>query len=185
MGKFIDLTGKKFNRLLVIERSKKPEHIKRKGITVYWLCQCDCGSKKIVRSDCLINGNTKSCGCYNRERAKERFSKPYGEAAQNVKYRHYSCGAKKRNIAFELSKEEFFEIVSKKCFYCGLEPHNLKKGFNNHGDFTYSGIDRIDNKKGYIKGNVVPCCSICNHAKNTMDIVDFYAWVKRIYEFNY
>ena len=44
MGKFIDLTGQKFGRLIVLERS----NICKKGHTTFWLCQCNCGN--IVRS---------------------------------------------------------------------------------------------------------------------------------------
>ena len=38
MGAFIDLTNKKFNRLLVKEKLYK------KGTEWYWLCECDCGN---------------------------------------------------------------------------------------------------------------------------------------------
>mgnify|MGYP003870253599 FL=1 len=38
-------------------------------------CKCDCGNEVIVRSDCLKSGNTKSCGCYDKERIKETHTK--------------------------------------------------------------------------------------------------------------
>lgn len=59
--KLIDLTGQKFNRLLVIKRD-----LSRKG--VYWICQCDCGNQVSVLSQNLRTGNTQSCGCLNREK---------------------------------------------------------------------------------------------------------------------
>lgn len=59
--KLIDLTGQKFNRLLVIKRD-----LSRKG--VYWICQCDCGNQVSVLSQNLRIGNTQSCGCLNREK---------------------------------------------------------------------------------------------------------------------
>ena len=37
-----------------------------------------------------------------------------------------------------------------------------------NGQYLYNGIDRIDNKLGYIKGNMTPCCKICNHAKHDL-----------------
>lgn len=60
--KYIDITNRKYYRLTVIsyygnDRNKQ----------AIWLCKCDCGKKIIVRYRNLINGNTKSCGCYNRE----------------------------------------------------------------------------------------------------------------------
>lgn len=58
-----DLSGKKFNRLTVIERA---EDYPVKGI--FWKCICDCGKERIVRGDRLKNGTTKSCGCYSTEK---------------------------------------------------------------------------------------------------------------------
>lgn len=58
MPKMIDITGKRFGKLVAISPSKE-----RKDSFVMWVCQCDCGNKTIVRSRSLINGDTKSCGC--------------------------------------------------------------------------------------------------------------------------
>jgi len=55
-----NLIGKKFNKLLVLQKVKS-----NKWGNTYWLCLCDCGREKIVRGDCLRKGLTKSCGCIN------------------------------------------------------------------------------------------------------------------------
>lgn len=60
--KFIDLTGKTFNRLTVIERVPTPP-----GKHTKWQCRCECGNTTVVDSSCLKNGITKSCGCYKKE----------------------------------------------------------------------------------------------------------------------
>lgn len=66
MPGFIDLTGKKFTRLIAIKKVN-PE-ISPKGYkSVKWLCRCDCGNYIEVRGDSLRNGNTKSCGCLLKE----------------------------------------------------------------------------------------------------------------------
>lgn len=65
MGKLIDLTGKKYNRLTVIEQ-KEPD---KRG-EIQWLCECDCGNTKIVASYNIRKGLVKSCGCYQRDRVK-------------------------------------------------------------------------------------------------------------------
>lgn len=62
---FQDITGQKFDRLTVISRANNS-----KGGTSRWHCICDCGNKCIVRSDCLRNGNTKSCGCFRIDMLK-------------------------------------------------------------------------------------------------------------------
>jgi hypothetical protein len=67
MGKLIDLTGQKFGRLTVIERSVSGKHGNAR-----WLCRCDCGGQKTARSGHLIQGRTKSCGCLNAEMSSQR-----------------------------------------------------------------------------------------------------------------
>lgn len=54
----LDLKGRRFNILTVIEPLKERVH----G-NVMWLCQCDCGAQTTVRGGSLTSGNTKSCGC--------------------------------------------------------------------------------------------------------------------------
>lgn len=49
-----NLVGVRFGRLVV----EKPDVTRG-----YWLAECDCGNKKVVRGASLMNGNTKSCGC--------------------------------------------------------------------------------------------------------------------------
>jgi len=58
----IDLTGRRFSRLVVTERVGSSSHQK-----VRWLCKCDCGNEKVILSNHLLNGNTTSCGCVHRE----------------------------------------------------------------------------------------------------------------------
>lgn len=57
MGKFVDLTGQRFGRLTVIERAENMGH------GTAWLCRCDCGNIKEIRSNSLRRGATSSCGC--------------------------------------------------------------------------------------------------------------------------
>ena len=60
-GKFRNLSGSRFGRLLVLERA--PNRNKH----VYWRCRCDCGNEIEVRADALTRGPTVSCGCYQRD----------------------------------------------------------------------------------------------------------------------
>ena len=68
MGKFVDLTGRKFGRLTAIKRADRPVYTKSKK--AYWLAGCDCGAEIIVRSDHLRSEKIQSCGCYNKELMK-------------------------------------------------------------------------------------------------------------------
>ena len=61
--KVIDMTGKQFGRLTVIEFSGINH---RNSAT--WLCKCSCGNTTIVDGNSLRRGSTKSCGCLNMEK---------------------------------------------------------------------------------------------------------------------
>lgn len=63
---FLDLSGKKFLRLTVVERDVSDENSR-----VRWICQCDCGKKISAFSSNLVMGYTKSCGCYGAQRRSE------------------------------------------------------------------------------------------------------------------
>lgn len=58
MGEFINLTGQRFGRWLVLKRAENT-----KGTRAVWLCRCDCGNTNIVTGKDLRNGKSKSCGC--------------------------------------------------------------------------------------------------------------------------
>lgn len=77
-----DYTGSRFGRLLVIERTTGSD-----GRSA-WHCQCTCGNFVTVRTSSLTTGNTKSCGCYHREIAKE-FNTIHG-LANSLEYRAWS-----------------------------------------------------------------------------------------------
>lgn len=73
MSRLIDLTGQRFGRLTVI--SKDNERITKSGS--YWICKCDCGTTKSVKSSSLRRGEIQSCGCLRAERsiaAKEELN---------------------------------------------------------------------------------------------------------------
>lgn len=65
MPAFIDRTGDRYGRLLVMGRARS------RSRRVAWLCRCDCGTEVEVRGDLLIRGNTRSCGCLQRERTSK------------------------------------------------------------------------------------------------------------------
>ncbi len=60
-------------------------------------------------------------------------------------------------------------LVRQLCTYCGSVPsqkirwHNKKQKVEK--SLHYTGIDRKNNAKGYVNGNVVSCCGVCNSIK--------------------
>lgn len=149
----------------------------------FFLCRCICGQEKVIQGSLITSGNTKSCGCRIRKAARLRV-KPNSEAAFNLVYNSYRCHARNRNLEFLLSKVDFRTISQQKCNYCGADLSNISKSPHNSGDFIHNGIDRIDSTKGYIVGNVVACCKLCNIAKMNHSITDFLQWIKRVYDHN-
>lgn len=58
MGAKLDLTGKRFGRLVVIKQGGRTNQN-----AIMWICECDCGNIKEVSIGHLTFGDTKSCGC--------------------------------------------------------------------------------------------------------------------------
>lgn len=71
--KCIDLTGKIFNKLTVVQRDLT--YPVGAGKSAYWKCLCECGNMVSIRSDKLLKGITHSCGCYSKEVRTEIFLK--------------------------------------------------------------------------------------------------------------
>ena len=74
MALFKDLTGKRFNHLLVISEAGRTAN----G-NVKWLCKCDCGNDTIVASGNLKNSNTTSCGCNSSKHRLSKMSITHGQ----------------------------------------------------------------------------------------------------------
>lgn len=97
---FNDLVGKRFGRLVVLERAES-KILSNGNIKTMWLCRCDCGNTSVVRADSLMGGKTTSCGCYLRERQikhggyKDRLyhvwhnMKDRCERPKNTNYKNY------------------------------------------------------------------------------------------------
>lgn len=166
--------GEKFGRLTSIRLDHVGNHNRS-----YFLFKCDCGKKKVILGSGVKSGNTRSCGCLSIE-AKKNKRLPNNKGVINHLILQYKRHANRRGFDFNLSFDQFSDLISKPCFYCGLPPSNNKITKNCSG-FVYSGIDRGDSKNGYTKENCVPCCDRCNRAKGNMDIEHFIAWVRRVY----
>lgn len=56
---FLDLSGNTYGKLSVVGLHSKSAD-KRLS---FWDCECECGTKKVVRGDSLKSGKSRSCGC--------------------------------------------------------------------------------------------------------------------------
>lgn len=178
-----ELAGKKFNRLIAIEY-----------INGFWICLCDCGERTKLITHVLISGKTKSCGCLRKEKIREnqklsiktiRKYTPSIASARRI-WRSYIYRDKNCNIDFN----EFYSLSQKNCNYCNTIPNNeynyfLKKKnasifSKENGSFTYNGLDRVDNTQDHIIDNCVPCCWVCNRAKNSRTLDEFKQYINNL-----
>lgn len=170
MWNTIDLIGRKFGRLTVVGREKNDKNNRTR-----WICHCDCGTEKIIYGDSLRAGRTKSCGCYRIQ----FLTLPNNRAAFHKMYTTYKWNAKQRNIVFDITEESFRGLCEQSCFYCGAGPH--EKTYQFGPSFCANGVDRVDSKIGYVDGNCVSCCRVCNKMKMDFTIDEFIGQIRRIY----
>ena len=91
----IDLTNKKFGRLLVLEKT----NLKSKNGAL-WKCKCDCGNILNVAKKHLLYGHSRSCGCYAKKIASEKAKKYFSIAAE----KNYVEGTNLLNLTCKVSK---------------------------------------------------------------------------------
>lgn len=176
-----NLVGSLFERWTVLERV--PNINKR----VYYKCICACGVCKVVLAQNLTSGKSKSCGCFQSENITSfKRTDPILVTARRVWLSRYQDGC---------SFETFFKLSQLNCFYCGEPPSNHAKAYTgNHPvikrspdwaelcQWTYNGLDRIDSSKNHQEDNIVPCCILCNQAKNDLSIDEFKSWIEKVYK---
>lgn len=177
----LDLTGRRFGRLVALRRVK----CENKSGAAMWVVRCDCGGEKIV-AGVLLGKKIFSCGCLYRESRRwkkdvVKCKKPPGAVERTAILWKYKDDARKRSLEWALSDEQFFALTAKRCNYCGSEPMSVKRVFRNGGCLLWNGVDRVDNSVGYTVSNCVPCCKHCNHAKRDMTLGEFISWVKSVY----
>ncbi len=127
-----------------------------------WLCLCLCGSPGcpialMVRANSLLAQNVKGC---QRARFRNRRLQLLGGM-----HRIQIANSNKRKVHNSLTFEEYVQLVSLACAYCGAEPRCLPWAVRRKLDIKTNGIDRVDNKIGYTRENCVPCCETCNFIK--------------------
>jgi hypothetical protein len=190
----VDLRGMKIGRLTVLH----PEGKDKYG-HILWLCLCDCGKTKIIMGPSLRHKShpTQSCGCLVKEIAKKNLPAPhengsYGKRGkENFNWKGYGelsfsyfgtlkRGAKKRNIAFNLTIEGCWQQFLKQNRRCALT--NLPIQFFSFRDVCdgTASLDRIDSAQGYSKENVQWVHKDVNFMKQDFTQEDFINYCKLV-----
>lgn len=130
----IDLTGQRFGRLTVIKYLYSEKSKNGKSTIPYYQCKCDCGNEINVTGHRLKTGNTKSCGCYQKDRTSECNTKDitgnkYGKlivtklAYRKNKHTYWQCRCKCGNLVYIRQNSLVFGNT-KSCGDC----HNIRNG---------------------------------------------------------
>ena len=97
-------------------------------------------------------------------------SKEWRTNSPKGKYLTCRCGAKIRNLEFNITQEQFASEIKKPCSYCGTTQARI-------------GIDRIDNTKGYTPNNICACCFMCNWMKMASTVQTFLTQCQTIVDY--
>lgn len=140
MQKKIDISGKRFGRLIAIKEVSK----------THWECVCDCGNVKNIRKQCLMYDITKSCGCLAKESARKKQTK-HGFKYTRIYYVWRGIKARCLNTnspAYKSYGAKGIVICEEWKEFVNFKDWAFKNGYQDN--FT---IDRIDNSKGYYPEN--------------------------------
>ena len=104
-----DLFGQKFNRLTVIDWDNEKHK---------WKCECDCGNETYASSNQLTKNNKKSCGCLDKEKARERAIKRNIDGIILCDYEvqaDYVIMYTSKNEPFLVDLEDFWKVKDCSC----------------------------------------------------------------------
>ena len=125
-----------------------------------------CGNTITTRGYRLVNGNTKSCGCFRLEVVRngehhKRARKKDVAFRQYLSQQEKQCKNQKSFLGVNRRGVQSVYILP--CYYMGTAAVGAAQ--NKHDVYVCNGIDRRDNSKGYTVENCVPCCFEVNAMK--------------------
>ena len=173
--KIRDITGMRFGRLVAIEPTNR-----RCCGRVYWLCRCDCGNVCETLSGNLLGGNTRSCGCIQREGGRRKPPKPLTLNQKRIRMRRQKLSEHKDDPIWQLPTNEdrlyaIWDSMRSRCkkptdksyylygargisvcqewddYYVMFKEWALSNGYNYSAPYGQCTLDRID-----VDGNYEP-----------------------------
>jgi hypothetical protein len=144
--KLVDLTGTRSHRWTIVRRvPNTPQGQAR------WLCRCDCGTERVLKSIVIRRGISKSCGCFRADENIRRFQ-THGHSTAGVSPTYHSwCGMLAR--CTNPSHRSFARYGARGITVCDRwkQFDNFLADMGEKPDGT--SLDRIDFNRGYIPGN--------------------------------
>lgn len=147
----IDMVGQRFGRTVVVERSESLPNRKQ----ARWLCRCDCGSTHLVLGNNLRRGNTRSCGCLNRDSLSKQRT-VHGASVKGNEDRLYRIWRKMRERCSYPKNNRYYRYGGRGIAVCS----EWSQDFTTFRDWALANgysdnlsIDRIDNDGDYTPDN--------------------------------
>lgn len=148
-----DLTGKRFGRLTVLERSEE-KYITKSGKeypNAIYICRCDCGKIISCHGGNLLKGATSSCGCFQKESASKRFS-----VHRMRNSRLYNCWTNMRSRCNDKNNKSYHNYGGRGIKVCNdwnVSFVSFMEWATSHGYSENLSIDRIDVNGDYCPEN--------------------------------
>lgn len=170
-----DLVGKVYGSLTVISyqgSGRYPEG----GTYHLWQCQCQCGNVRVVRGGNLKQGQKSCKACATKKLANHLTSYPFpSKIWLRIVYR---CDKKGLDLA--ITPDILWDIYNDQNGLCAVSGVPIFFGEKSLDETTAS-PDRIDQSKGYVKGNVRWVHKTVNSMRNTISDKELFYWCQKIY----
>lgn len=169
---YSDMLGTRYGSLVVLgfEEKSSSGHI-------LVLCSCDCGNTIVRQASKVRNGNNKSCGCLKYRSGNESHRWTGYKEISGYVWSGFRTSARKRNIPFNISIEDGWDLFiaqDRKCVFSGVRLKFSDK--NENWKDTTASLDRINSSLEYTLSNIQWVHKELNQMKSARSDEDFIAW---------
>jgi hypothetical protein len=178
----LDLTGQRFGKLFVEKQIGSTKHKRR-----LWRCRCDCGNITDVQSNYLVNGETRSCGCYKAS-GDARVTHGYRRDAKNKKqHKVYTAWCNMKHHCYYETDPNYPVYGARGIIVCDKWQDSFENFLADVGEPTdprYS-LERLDVNGNYEPDNVVwasPFVQAINKQETQVEYQDLKDTLKKFCE---